>query len=129
MGEVRQITIAKCDENELNDLRDYLQGVEEVLDSNCHLDEDSHKVNKEIADRVRKFPKRAAFIAPLTLGILLDNYQDKDSDIIQHPKWIMEMIKLLEDMDIYLSEDPKNCISNGSELRKRLSEICKDDES
>jgi hypothetical protein len=76
-------------------------------------------VNKEIADVARKYPNRA-FIVPLNLGILLDNYQDKDSDILKHPKWIMNLFNVLEEIDEYLSSNPKNYVGSGSILHTKI---------
>lgn len=79
------------------------------------------RINEEIGKLVRKtFPHRPALIAPLNLDILLDNYQDKESDILAHPKWIMDMYELFEEMDKYLSENPKNYIGSGSILHEKI---------
>ena len=123
----RQITVAKCEEEELDNVRTYLQELEQVIKDNEHYEEDD-QVNKEIADVARKYPDRA-FIVPLNLGILLDNYQDKDSDILQHPKWIMEMVNVLEEVDEYLSSNPKNSIFSGSILHTKIKKCISDDAS
>lgn len=119
--EVRQIKVAKCQEKELDEVRIYLQNLEEVITENDCYDEDDVDVNKQIADVARKYPRRA-FIVPLNLGILLDNYQDKDSDILKHPKWINDMYNVIEDIDKYLSEDPKNSIDSGSFLHNKIKD-------
>jgi len=114
-----QMTVAKCSEKELDDVRTYLQDLEEVLKDNDCYDSDDPDVNKEIADVARKYPNRS-FIVPFNLGILLDNYQDKDSDILEHPKWIMNMIDVLKEIDEYLSSNPKNYIGSGSILHTKV---------
>jgi hypothetical protein len=106
-----QMTVAKCEDSELDNVRTYLQELEQVL--------------KDVA---RKYPYRA-FIVPLNLGILLDNYQDKDSDILQHPKWIKEMFAVLQEIDTYLSENPKNYVGSGSILHTKIKELLSDDDA
>jgi hypothetical protein len=117
--ETHQITVAKCEEEELDNVRTYLQELEQVVNENDGYDEDDSEVNKEIADVARKYPNRA-FIVPLNLGILLDNYQDKDSDILKHPKWIMNLFNVLEEIDEYLSSNPKNYVGSGSILHTKI---------
>lgn len=124
--ETHQITVAKCEEEELNNVRTYLQELEEVVKENGCYDEDDSDVNKEIADVARKYPNRA-FIVPLNLGILLDNYQDKDSDILKHPKWIMNLFNVLEEIDEYLSSNPKNYVGSGSILHTKIKNCLSDD--
>ena len=123
-----QMTVAKCEESELDNVRTYLQELEQVLKDNECYDEDDSDVNKEIADVARKYPDRA-FIIPLNLGILLDNYQDKDSDILQHPKWIKEMFAVLQEIDTYLSDNPKNYVGSGSILHTKIKELLSDDDA
>ena len=117
-----QMTVAKCEESELDNVRTYLQDLKHVLADNECYDEDDSDVNKEIADVARKYPDRA-FIVPLNLGILLDNYQDKDSDILQHPKWIKDMFSVLQEIDTYLSDNDKNYIGSGSILHQRIKDL------
>ena len=121
-----QMTVAKCEESELDNVRTYLQELEQVIKDNEHYEEDD-EVNKEIADVARKYPDRA-FIVPLNLGILLDNYQDKDSDILQHPKWIKDMFAVLQEIDTYLSDNPKNYVGSGSILHTKIKELLSDDD-
>ena len=121
-----QMTVAKCEESELDNVRTYLQELEQVIKDNEHYEEDD-EVNKEIADVARKYPDRA-FIVPLNLGILLDNYQDKDSDILEHPKWIKDMVSLLEKMNVFLSENDENYIKKDSPFHNRIKEILSDNE-
>jgi hypothetical protein len=121
------LKVAKCEETELDNVRTYLQELERVLKDNECYDEDDSDVNKEIADVARKYPDRA-FIVPLNLGILLDNYQDKDSDILQHPKWIMDMFNVLEKMNVFLSENDENFIKKDSPFHNRIKKILSDDE-
>jgi len=80
---VKQLTVAKCTEKELNEVREYLNSLEEIIKENDGYD--TTRANEEIADVARKLPSRS-FIVPLNLGILLDNYQDKESEILEHPK-------------------------------------------
>ena len=101
MGKV-QMTVAKCEESELDAVREYLQSLEEVIRDNEHFDQDE-EVNKEIANVARKYPNRA-FIVPLNLGILLDNYQDKESDILEHPKWIIALHERVEKLEKALED-------------------------
>ena len=122
-----QMTVAKCEESELDNVRTYLQELEQVIKDNEHYEEDD-EVNKEIADVARKYPDRA-FIVPLNLGILLDNYQDKDSDILQHPKWIKDMFAVLQEIDTYLSDNPKNYVGSGSILHAKIKELLSDDDA
>jgi hypothetical protein len=99
---IKEMTVAKCEESELDAVREYLQRLEEVVRDNEHLEVDE-EVNKEIADVARKFPVRA-FLVPLNLGILLDNYQDKESDILKHPKWIMALYERVEKLEKGLAD-------------------------
>lgn len=122
--ERRQLVVAKCEEQELDNVRTYLQELEQGLEDNEFYDKDDSIVNKEIADVARKYQDRA-FIVPLNLGILLDNYQDKDSDILQHPKWIKDMFSVLEEIDSYLSKNPKNILASGSILHNKIKECLK----
>lgn len=122
-----QMTVAKCEESELDNVRTYLQELEQVIKNNEHYEEDD-EVNKEIADVARKYPDRA-FIVPLNLGILLDNYQDKDSDILEHPKWIKDMVSLLEKMNVFLSENDENYIKKDSPFHNRIKELLSDDDA
>lgn len=116
-----QITVAKIKESELNELRTFLQDVGEKVKEFDHWEIDCSESNEEVGKMVRKtFPQRASFVAPLNLGILLDNYQDKDSDILAHPKWLMEMYELFEEMDKYLSDNSKNYIGSGSVLHQKI---------
>jgi hypothetical protein len=110
--------IAKCDKQELENVRNYLQELDNVIKDNEHYEEDD-QINKEIADIARKYPARA-FLIPLNLAILLDNYQDEDSDFLQHPKWIVEMINLLKEIDQYLSSNNKNYVGSGSILHTKI---------
>jgi hypothetical protein len=121
-----KISVAKCDEEELNNVRTYLHNLEQVLEDNDCYDEDDSEANKEIAIVARKYPKRA-FIVPLNLGILLDNYQDKDSEIIQHPKWIIKMTDVLNDINEYLSLNPKNYIGSNSILHTKVKKCLSND--
>lgn len=100
---VRQITVAKCETSELDAVREYLQKLDEVVEDNNCYDTDDYDVNKQIADVARKYPNRA-FIVPLNLGILLDNYQDKEPDILQHPKWIMDLYDRVEKLEKALTD-------------------------
>jgi len=122
----QQITVAKCEEEELDNVRTYLQKLEHVIKDNEFYDDTDPDVNQEIADVARKYPNRA-FIVPLNLGILLDNYQDKDSDILKHPAWIMDMFRLFEEIDAHLSADEQNCITSGSELHCKVKELLSED--
>lgn len=117
--ELKQIKIAKCTEEELDNIRTYLQDLEEVLEENSCYDSDDSDINKEIADVARKLPERS-FIIPLNLGILLDNYQDKDSDIIEHPKWIMEIFGMLEEINKFLNDNPNDSIKKNSDIHNRI---------
>ena len=118
-----QITVAKIEESEVQELRSFLQNVGEKVKDFQHYSAECEESNEEIGKLVREtFPHRPAFIAPLNLDILLDNYQDKESDVLAHPKWIMEMYKLFEEMDKYLSENPKNYIGSGSILHQKIKE-------
>lgn len=92
-----QLKVAKCTEEELKQTREFFQELENIIQENEPYEEDS-EINKEIADIARKLPDRA-FIIFLNLGILLDNYQDKESDILQHPKWIMELYEKIEALE------------------------------
>jgi hypothetical protein len=123
MGEIRQIKVAKCTESELDATQQYLQDMEAVIESNQYESDD--KANKQIADVARKLPQRA-FIVPLNLGILLDNYQDKDSNFLVHPKWIMDMYNLFEEIDTFLSENKENRLKNGSVLHEKIKKIIAD---
>lgn len=123
---VHKLTVAKADMEEVLAVQSYLNELKDVLDENEPYDDEDADVNKEIADVARKYPSRA-FIVPLNCGILLDNYQDEESDIIQHPKWIKDMEELFEEMNAYLSENPKNYIGSGSILHNKIIEILKDE--
>jgi hypothetical protein len=116
-----QITVAKIEESEVNELRTFLQNVGEKVKEYDYIDEEDEETNAEIGKLVReKFPHRPAFVAPLNLDILLDNYQDKESDILAHPKWLMEMYELFEEIDEYLSSNPKNYVGSGSILHTKI---------
>jgi hypothetical protein len=116
-----QITVAKIEESEVNELRTFLQDVGDKVKEFDHWEDDCSQSNEEIGKLVRKtFPIRAAFVAPLNLQILLDNYQDKESDILAHPKWLMEMYELFEEIDEYLSSNPKNYVGSGSILHTKI---------
>ncbi len=105
----RQITVAKIEESEVNELRTFLQNVGEKVKEYDYIHEEDEETNAEIGKLVREtFPHRPAFVAPLNLDILLGNYQDKESDILAHPKWLMEMYELFEELDEYRSSNPKN---------------------
>jgi len=123
-----QITIAKIEEREVNELRTFLQNVGEKVKEYDYIDEEDEETNAEIGKLVREtFPHRPAFIAPLNLDILLDNYQDKESDILAHPKWLMEMYELFEEIDEYLSSNPKNYIGSGSILHTKIKKYVSDE--
>lgn len=124
--QTHQITVAKCEEEELDNVRTYLQELEQVIKDNEHYSDDDDEVNQEIADVARKYPNRA-FIVLLNLGILLDNYQDKDSDILKHPKWIMNLFNVLEEIDEYLSSNPKNYVGSGSILHTKIKNCLSND--
>ena len=123
-----QITVAKIEESEVNELRTFLQNVGEKVKEYDHIHEEDEETNAEIGKLVREtFPHRPAFIAPLNLDILLDNYQDKESDILAHPKWLMEMYELFEELDEYLSSNPKNYIGSGSILHEKIKKYVSDE--
>lgn len=92
------VSVSKCTEEELDNVREYLRELDEVIKENNCYNEDDPDVNKQIADVARKYPNRA-FIVPLNLGVLLDNYQDKDSEILEHPKWITDMVNTLKEVN------------------------------
>ena len=116
--ETKQITVAKVTENEVNELENFLQALEEKVKDNDHLDLDNDRVNSEIGKIVREtFPFRASFMVPLNLKILLDNYQNKDSKILQHPKWLVEIYEKLVDINTYLSKQDDN---EAKELKEKL---------
>ncbi len=123
------MTIAKCDEQELDAVMEYLQDLKQVIEDNENYDEDDQDVNQEIADVARKYPGRA-FIVPLNLRVLLDTYQDPEPDILQHPKWILalqgqhsDMKGLLEDMDRHL--DTAGTITDTGKFGTRIKEVLK----
>ncbi len=127
MTKTCQITVAKIEESELNELRTFLQDVGEKVKEFDFLEEDDPASNEEIGKMVRNtFPHRQAFIAPLNLDILLHNYQDKESDVLAHPKWLMGMYQLFEELDEYLSSNPKNYIGSGSILHQKIKKYVSD---
>ena len=124
MSTTHQFTVAKIEESEVNELRTFLQSVGEKVKELDHWGEDCSSVNEEVGLLVRQtFPHRPAFVAPLNLGILLDNYQDKESDVLAHPKWLMEMYELFEEIDEYLSSNPKNYVGSGSTLHEKVKKV------
>lgn len=124
----KQLQVAKIEESEVNELRSFLQDVGDRVKDFEPWEDDCNESNEEIGKLVRQtFPHRPSFIAPLNLDILLDNYQDKDSDILKHPKWIMEMFELFEEMDEYLSGHPENYIGSGSILHQKIKKYVSDD--
>ena len=130
MSKKQQLTVAKIEESELNELRTFLQDVGDKVKEFDHYAEDCNESNEEIGRMVREtFPTRPAFIAPLNLGILLDNYQDKESEILAHPKWLMEMYELFEELDQYLSSNPKNYIGSGSILHQKIKKYVSEDDA
>jgi hypothetical protein len=124
MAETRQISVAKCTEEELDDVSNFLSDLKNVLKENENYDTDDYDVNQEIADAARKLPYRA-FIVPVNLGILLDNYQDIESRIIEHPKWIKNMFELLKEVNTQLSEN--NVIKSGSELHLKIQNLLQEE--
>ena len=48
---------------------------------------------------------------------------------IKHPKWIMDMFNVLEEIDKYLSENPKNYVGSGSILHTKIKECLSDDDA
>ena len=109
-----KLTVYKCTEQELDDVNIFLQNLQSVINDNIHYDDDDYDVNKEIADVARTLPSRA-FIVPLNLGILLDNYQDDESKILEHPKWIMELYKKIEFLEKEVKE-LNNIITSNTKL-------------
>jgi len=121
MSKTQQLTVAKIEESEVDELRTFLQDVGEKVKEFDHFEEDCSGSNEEIGKMVRlTFPHRASFIAPLNLDILLENYQDKESDILAHPKWLMEMYELFEEIHQYLSSHPENYVGSGSILHEKV---------
>lgn len=117
----RQLTVSKIEDSEVNELRTFLQEVGQKVKELEHWEDECSQSNAEIGKLVRQtFPHRPAFVAPLNLSILLDNYQDKESDVLEHPKWIMEMYELFEELDEYLSSNPENYIGSGSILHTKI---------
>lgn len=130
MSKTQQLTVAKIEESEVNELRTFLQDVGEKVKEFDQWEDDCSKSNEEIGKMVRKtFPHRPAFIAPLNLDILLDNYQDKESDVLAHPKWLMEMYELFKELDEYLSINPKNYIGSGSILHQKIKKYVSEDDA
>lgn len=126
----RQITVAKIKEREVNELRTFLQNVGKKVKEYDYIHEEDEETNAEIGKLVReKFPHRPAFVALLNLDILLDNYQDKESDILAHPKWLMEMYELFDEIDEYLSSNPKNYIGSGSILHQKIKKYVSNDDA
>lgn len=105
---VHQITVAKCTEEEVAQLQDFLRNLEEVIDENEPYDTDDADVTKSIADAACKLPKRAAWLVPLNLHILLDNYQDKESPHLAHAKWITDMLEVLKEADACFDYSARN---------------------
>ena len=124
----KQKTIAKIDESEVEELRTFLQDIGEKVKEFEHFDDDCSESNEEIGKIVRQsFPHRPAFIALLNLDILLDNYQDKESDVLAHPKWLMEMYDLFEEIDEYLSSNPTHAVGSGSTIHQKIKKYVFDD--
>ncbi len=100
--ETVQFKVAKCTKKELTEVWNFLQKLNDVIQENEHYEEDS-EINKEIANIARTLPNRS-FIVPLNLEILLENYQDEESDILEHPKWIMELYEKIESLEKEVQE-------------------------
>ncbi len=116
-----QLTVAKIEESEIAELKSFLTNVGDKVKELDHWEDECEQSNVEVGKIVRAtFPHRASFVAPLNLQILLDNYQDKESDVLAHPKWLMEMFELFEELDEYLSSNPKNYIGSGSILHQKI---------
>lgn len=99
-----QITVAKITEEEVNELQNFLTTTSDKFRELDNYDIDCEESNEEIGKLVRgSFPGRAALVSVLNLRILLDNYQDKESEILQHPKWIKDIYSFLEDLDKHIS--------------------------
>jgi len=122
----QRLTVAKITETELDELTTFLQEIGEQVEQYEHTDIDNNEANVKIGKLVRdKFPSRPAFLAPVNLHILLDNYQDKDGDILEHPKWLMEIYELLEEIDNHLST---NSIEIDSTIRNKIKKYVSPDE-
>ncbi len=120
-----QIKVAKVTEEELKAFREWLQDLNGIIDDAgiYHEDMDKkvrHKINQEITDAAIKIPSRS-FLIPLNLGVLLDNYQDKNSTILEHPVWIKEMIELLSEINEFINSD--NQLVSGSKLHNKIKTI------
>ncbi len=125
MTETKRMTVAKIEKGEIDELRSFLQSIGEKVKDSDYQGEDCKETNEEIGKLVRQtFPHRPAFIAPLNLEILINNYQDEESDILAHPKWLVEMYELLEEIDDHLSSKKlipsKNHIESGSILHQKI---------
>lgn len=119
-SETRQIQVSKITEEEMDTLTEFLKTVGEKVKELDHYFEDCNESNEEIGKMVRQsFPHREAFVGPLNLKILIDNYQDKESDVLAHPKWLMEMYELFEEIDQHLS-NTENKIESGSILHQKI---------
>lgn len=119
----RQLTMAKITSDELSKLQDFLIELNTEYHILIQYHEDDEKANKDIAKLIRdKFPPREAILAPVNLSILLDNFQDKESTILEKPKYLMELYKILEDIEKHVNENPENSLHN-TELLVRIKEI------
>ncbi len=93
------LTIAKATKTEISELQNFLQNLEEVVTENEQYERD-WDTDKDIATIAISIPTRA-FIVPLNCDILIDTYQDKESDHLKHPKWIMDLFAMLEEIDTF----------------------------
>lgn len=119
----RQLTVRKVTEKELDTLREFLIELNAERDILLQYDEDDEQANKDIAKLIRdKFPQNAALIAPINLDTLLNKFQDKESSILQMPKWIVELYDILESIERHISINPENSLAD-TEIFKRIKEI------
>ena len=112
------LNVAKCSDEKLEEFREYLDSLNQVIKDNQYYDADDDLANKEIAEVAKQLPLRS-FIIPLNLYILLHTYQDADSDILKHPKWIDDMYEVLKEIDEYLA----NIGDTNIELRNKIKII------
>jgi hypothetical protein len=118
-----QLTVAKIEESELQELSSFLRTIGDKVKGFSWVVHDSLEFYQELGKLVcETFPTRPAFVAPLNLSILLANYQDKESDILAHPKWINDLNNLLDELNKYLDANPKNYIGSGSILHNKIKE-------
>lgn len=116
-----KLQVTKPSIKEVRELQEFLCLLSEALKTKTHVTLLS-QFEKKITKIAETLPDNAWLVA-FVCGILLENFQDKESKIISMPQWITEMYTAISNMEHYLSSNKLNTIEPDSHFHIIMKEI------